>query len=88
MKRGWAICHAGHWNPATAVDRVRIAAAGTPPDAVALVGESGTEFVLDLGAPAVLGDGDGIILDDGSVVLVSGGVPRAHHHDHDGDHDH
>jgi len=87
MKRGWAICPAGHWDPATAADRVRIDASGVPPASTALRGEHGTEFLLDLGGPTTLGDGDGIILDDGSVIAIVGGVAcNRNRHDHDHDH--
>ncbi len=35
-------------------------------------GENGTEFLLDEAAPVSLRDGDGLMLDDGSIVLVAG----------------
>jgi urease accessory protein len=39
---------------------------------VVLRGEKGTQFLLDLPQATVLRDGDGLVLDDGSIVLVSG----------------
>ncbi len=35
-------------------------------------GQNGTEFLLDVAKPVSLRDGDGLVLDDGSIVLVSG----------------
>lgn len=37
-----------------------------------LDGESGTRFLLDLAEPAVLREGDGLALEDGSIVEVRG----------------
>jgi urease accessory protein len=37
-----------------------------------LTGEKGTEFLLDFEKPVALLDGDGLMLDDGSIVLVCG----------------
>ena len=35
-------------------------------------GEKGTEFLLDFAKPVSLRDGDGLVLDDGAIVLVAG----------------
>ncbi len=72
MKRGWAVCPAGNWNPATAVDRVLLDSAARHGNRIAMIGENGTAILLDLDEPLALHDGDGIVLDDGSVVMVSG----------------
>ena len=37
-----------------------------------LTGEKGTRLLLDFDKPVTLQDGDGLVLDDGSVVLVTG----------------
>ena len=37
-----------------------------------LTAEKGTEFLLDFEKPVTLRDGDGLVLDDGSIVLVAG----------------
>jgi urease accessory protein len=37
-----------------------------------LTGERGTEFLLDLPHATVLRDGDGLVLEDGSIVRVAG----------------
>jgi len=39
---------------------------------ITLKGARGTEFLLDLDEAVALRDGDGIMLDDGAVVLVTG----------------
>ena len=39
---------------------------------IVLKGEKGTEFLLDFEKPVMLRDGDGLVLDDGSIVLVAG----------------
>jgi len=37
-----------------------------------MTGEAGTRFLLDLPQAAMLRDGDGLVLDDGSIVRVVG----------------
>jgi urease accessory protein len=74
VKRGWAIRHAGFWNPATAVDCVVLDAGDRHRRRIMLKGGQGTEFLLDLDEAVALRDGDGIMLDDGGVVLVGGQV--------------
>ena len=39
---------------------------------VVLTGERGTRFLLDLAHATVLRDGDGLVLEDGSIVRVAG----------------
>ena len=41
-----------------------------------LTGEKGTSFLLDFAQPVTLRDGDGLVLDDGSIVLVAGKPSR------------
>jgi urease accessory protein len=72
MKRGWAIRRAGFWNPATAFDLVLLDAGDRHRRRIMLKGEQGTEFLLDLDEAVALRDGDGIMLDDGGIVLVTG----------------
>ena len=43
---------------------------------IVLKGEKGTEFLLDFAKPVTLHDGDGLVLDDGAIVLVAG-APEA-----------
>ena len=72
MKRGWAIRRAGFWDPATAADTVVLDAGDRYRRRIVLGGQSGAEFLLDLDEVVALRDGDGIMLDDGAIVLVSG----------------
>ncbi len=39
---------------------------------IVLTAEKGTQVLLDFAKPVSLRDGDGLLLDDGSIVLVSG----------------
>ena len=72
MKRGWAIRRAGFWDPVVAVDLVVLDAGDRHRRRIMLKGEQGTEFLLDLDEAVALCDGDGIMLDDGGIVLVTG----------------
>ena len=72
VRRGWAIRRAGFWNPATAADCVVLDAGDRHRRRIRLKGDRGTEFLLDLDEAVALHDGDGIMLDDGSVILVAG----------------
>jgi urease accessory protein len=57
---------------APAIDRVTLAAFDRNRRRIVMRGENGTEFLLDEAAPVSLRDGDGLMLDDGSIVLVVG----------------
>jgi urease accessory protein len=72
VKRGWAIRRAGFWDPASAADVVVLDAGDRHRRRIKLKGERGTEFLLDLDEAVALRDGDGIMLDDGGIVLVTG----------------
>lgn len=72
MKRGFAIRRAGIWDPALAIDRVTLDAGDRHRRRIVLRGERGTDFMLDLDEAVALHDGDGIVLDDGTTVLVTG----------------
>ena len=72
MKRGWAIRRAGFWDPATAVDTVVLDADDRYRRRIVLSGQSGAEFLLDLDEAVALRHGDGVMLDDGGIVLVTG----------------
>jgi urease accessory protein len=72
VKRGWAICRKGIWNPAMAVDRVSLDFADRHRRRIVLTGAKLGEFLLDLDEPVALRDGDGIVLDDGSIVMITG----------------
>jgi urease accessory protein len=70
MKRVSQIISAGEWTAAKAIDRVVLEAGDRQRRRIVITGENGTEFLLDVAKPVSLRDGDGLLLDDGSVVLV------------------
>src|SRR5262245_28843729 len=72
MRRALAIRAAGTWNGASAIDRVVLDAAERHRRRVALTGERGTAFLLDLPHATALKDGDGLVLEDGAIVCVAG----------------
>ena len=71
MKRIVAIKPAGEWNAAGAADFVVLDAQDRHRRRVVLTGERGA-YLLDLPHPAQLHDGDGLMLEDGSLVRVAG----------------
>jgi urease accessory protein len=72
VRRGFAIRRAGRWNSAVAADRVVLDAGDRHRRRIVLRGERGTDFLLDLDEAVALRDGDGIVLDDGAMVLITG----------------
>src|SRR5947209_14986730 len=72
MRRAFEIRTAGSWNAATAIDRVVLDADERHRRRVALRGERGTAFLLDLPHATALRDGDGLVLEDGTIVRVAG----------------
>src|SRR6516165_10191508 len=72
MRRACEIRTAGTWNTATAIDRVVLDAEERHRRRITLTGEGGTAFLLDLPRAATLRDGDGLVLDDGSIVKIVG----------------
>jgi|SRR5262245_13733300 len=72
MRRASEIRAAGTWNAASAVDRVVLDAAERHRRRIALTGERGTAFLLDLPHATALKDGDGLVLEDGAIVRVAG----------------
>ena len=69
MQRVVAIKRPGSF---TASDRVVLAAEERRRRRIVLTGEKGTRLLLDLENPMTLRDGDGLVLDDGTVVQVAG----------------
>jgi urease accessory protein len=57
---------------APVIDRVVLAADDRHRRRLVMTGEAGTRFLLDLPQAAMLRDGDGLVLDDGSIVRVVG----------------
>jgi urease accessory protein len=62
----------GAWNACEAIDRVILAADDRQRRRIMLTGEKGTAFLLDLERPVTLRDGDGLVLDDGTIIEVQG----------------
>ena len=58
--------------PRQRIDRVVLDAGDRNRRRIVLTAEKGTEFLLDFEKPVTLRDGDGLVLDDGSIVLVTG----------------
>ncbi len=72
MRRALEIKKSGDWGEGRAIDRVTLASEDRRRRRLVITGECGTRFLLDLPHPAMLRDGDGLVLDDGSVVRVIG----------------
>lgn len=72
MKRVAAVRQVGAWPLDAAIDRVVLDADDRNRRRIVLTGEKGTEVLLDMPSPVHLRDGDGLVLEDGSIVLVSG----------------
>ena len=72
MRRVASIKPSGEWPAASAIDRVVLDAGDRNRRRIVMRGQNGTEFLLDVAKPVSLRDGDGLVLDDGSIVLVSG----------------
>ena len=63
---------AGEWDARAATDRVMLDADDRHRRRFVLTGEKGTTLLLDLPQPVTLHDGDGLVLDDGSIVCIVG----------------
>ena len=70
--RASAVRPAGEWNMAAAIDRVVLQADERHRRRIMLTGERGTKFLLDLPQATALRDGDGLVLEDGTIVQVAG----------------
>ena len=72
MRHVSGIADAGTWDRARAADRVVLDAADRVRRRIVLTTEKGQKLLLDFPEPMMLRDGDGLVLDDGSVVVVAG----------------
>jgi urease accessory protein len=72
MRRASLVCSAEAVSEAAVIDRVVLDADERHRRRVVLTGERGTRFLLDLPQAVALRDGDGLVLDDGSIVRVAG----------------
>jgi urease accessory protein len=72
LRRAASVCRAGGFDEAQAVDCVVLDADERHRRRIVLTGERGTAFLLDLPHATALRDGDGLLLEDGSIVRVAG----------------
>jgi urease accessory protein len=76
MRRVVSIIGKAKVEAAKVADRVVLDADDRQRRRVVLTGEKGTQVLLDLEKPVALRDGDGLVLDDGSIVQVAGQAER------------
>lgn len=76
MRHVSGIADVGTWDRARAVDRVVLDADDRVRRRIVLTTERGMKLMLDFAEPMMLRDGDGLVLDDGSVVVVAGQAER------------
>ena len=72
LRRAASVCRADQFDEASAVDCVVLDAGERHRRRIVLTGERGTTFLLDLPHAMALRDGDGLLLEDGSIVRVAG----------------
>ena len=72
MLRSSSFVRASGVDPARVIDRVTLGADERHRRRIVLTGENGTTFLLDLPQAVALRDGDGLVLEDGAIVLVAG----------------
>jgi urease accessory protein len=72
MRRVIDLKRAGQWDALAAADRVMLDAGDRHRRRVVLKGEGGISILLDRPEPVLLKDGDGLVLDDGTIVQVVG----------------
>lgn len=72
MNRVFSVVSAGQWDEALSVDHVILDADDRQRRRIVLTGEKGTKILLDFETPVTLRDGDGLVLEDGSIVCVCG----------------
>jgi urease accessory protein len=70
MLRATKVLPAGTWDRALEADSIALTHDNRHRRRIAMKGEGGTEFLLDLGDAAYLRHRDGLVLDDGRVVRV------------------
>lgn len=70
MQRAVKVVHPQQFDPARVVDRVLLDADERHRRRVVLDCENGTRVLLDLPQATMLRDGDGLVLDDGSIVRI------------------
>lgn len=76
MLRAVSIIRKSEVEAAKVADRVILDADDRQRRRIVLTGEKGTQILLDFEKPVALRDGDGLLLDDGAIVLVGGQPER------------
>jgi urease accessory protein len=76
MHRVVSVATAGTVDLSRIIDRVVLDAGDRNRRRIVLTAEKGTEFLLDFEKPVTLRDGDGLVIDNRSIILVSG-APEA-----------
>lgn len=72
MRRASSVCRVDSIPQSLIIDCVILDADERHRRRIVLTGERGTTFLLDLPQAAALRDGDGLVLEDGSIVCVAG----------------
>ncbi len=72
MRSACTVRPAGQWDNAAAVDLVMLDSSERHCRRVVLTGKRGLAFLLDLPHATMLHDGDGLVLDDGAIIRVTG----------------
>jgi urease accessory protein len=72
MQRVMAVQCAAEVDQTRIIDRVVLDADDRQRRRIVLTGERGARLLLDFEKPVTLRDGDGLVLEDGAVVLVAG----------------
>jgi urease accessory protein len=70
MRRAARVVPSGAWPQAERTDLITLMYDDRYRRRLRLLGDGGTDFLLDLPEPTVLRDGDGLALDDGGYVMV------------------
>lgn len=72
MQRVQSVHSSGSYDGEAAIDRVILDADDRQRRRIVLTGENGTKILLDFEKPVTLRDGDGLVLEDGSIVRICG----------------
>lgn len=72
MLRVAAVVSSSELDHSRIVDQVMLDATDRHRRRVVLVGQAGATYLLDLSQPRQLRDGDGLVLEDGSIVRIAG----------------
>lgn len=70
MRRAAKVMPSGAWPAAERIDSITLVYDDRYRRRLRLLGDGGTDFLLDLPEPVVLREGDGLALDDGGYVMV------------------